>query len=170
MDVQSGGALAVAFSACVVDVRFRRIPNALTLGAAGAGVVFHLVAGGWSGLLTAATGGLVGLAVFLPFFALRGMGGGDVKLMAAVGIWLGPLGAARVALCAMIAGGPMALALAWSRGYLRQAWANVRSLVLFWRVAGFAPHPEVSLDVAGAPRLPFSLPIVVGVVVALWLW
>ena len=51
-----------------------------------------------SGLPHVALGMLAGLAVFFPFFALGGMGAGDVKLMAAIGAWLGPALALMTAL------------------------------------------------------------------------
>src|SRR5688572_2362189 len=83
-------ALAVGFVACVTDVRSRRIPNVLTFGAAAAALLFHLFVAGTGGLQTAVGGWLVGTVLFLPFFALGGMGAGDVKLLAALGAWLGP--------------------------------------------------------------------------------
>ena len=83
-------ALAVGVAACVTDVVSRRVPNRLT------GVAVdrrrrrpHPAAGRAGRWSHAAIGMLVGLAVFFPFFALGGMGGGDVKLMAALGAWLG---------------------------------------------------------------------------------
>ena len=51
-------------------------------------------------------GWAVGLAMFLPVFALRGIGGGDVKLVAALGAWIGPGAAVWLALWAAVAGGP----------------------------------------------------------------
>jgi prepilin peptidase CpaA len=160
--------LSVALVACVVDLRTRRIPNALTFAAAAGALLFHAASGGWGGLGRAAGGGAIGLALFLPFFLLRGLGGGDVKLLAALGAWLGPAGALSLAVWSMIAGGPMALVVAAWRGYAKQAIGNVRSLVLFWRVMGLAPHPTITLDQPGSPRLPYSLPIAVGLMVTIW--
>ena len=40
---------------------------------------------------------------------------------------------------------------------------------MFWRVAGLQPHPALTLDNPGSPRLPYALPILVGLVVTLWL-
>src|SRR6188474_3847311 len=74
--------LANASLACVFDLRTRRIPNALTFGAALAALLFHRFTGGTEGAMLAAGGWVVGLFLFLPFFAMRGMGGGDVKLLA----------------------------------------------------------------------------------------
>ena len=75
----------------MTDIRTRRIPNVLTFGATIAALVFHGSTAGTSGLATSVGGWMVGAALFLPVFALRGMGAGDVKLLAAVGAWLGPL-------------------------------------------------------------------------------
>src|SRR5262245_5110118 len=102
--------LAVGVVACVTDVRTRKIPNLLTFGAAACGLIFHLVINGFSGLALALAGWAIGIVLFLPFFLLRGMGAGDVKLLAALGAWLGPLQVVWLALFASLAGGVMALA------------------------------------------------------------
>ena len=101
--------LLVGLAACALDLRSRRIPNALTFGAAAAALVFHTVTAGVSGLQTAAFGWIVGTALFLPFFLLGGMGGGDVKLLAALGAWLGPREAMWLAIYGSIAGGVLAI-------------------------------------------------------------
>jgi prepilin peptidase CpaA len=162
-------AVIVALVACVTDVRDRKIPNLLTVSAAGLGGLYHFGTASWSGFGWSARGWAVGLAMFLPIFLLRGIGGGDVKLLAALGAWLGPGQIVWVALFAAVAGGPMAIALALSRGYLRQAVTNVWGLLMFWRVAGLQPHPALTLENSAAPRLPYALPIFVGLVVTLWL-
>jgi prepilin peptidase CpaA len=162
-------ALVVALAGCVTDLWSRRIPNILTFGAAAGASGYYLAGEGWSGLGWSAAGWAVGLVMFLPIFALRGIGGGDVKLLAALGAWVGPSAAVWLALFTALAGGPLALLVAASRGYLRQAFSNVWGLLTFWRVAGFKPHPGLTLENAGAPRLPYAVPILAGLVVTLWL-
>jgi prepilin peptidase CpaA len=162
-------AMAVALAGCVTDLRSRRIPNVLTLGAAAAAAAWHLFSGGLEGLGFAAGGWLVGGLIFLPLFALRGMGGGDVKLMAALGAWLGPIAVVWAALYAAIAGGVFALAVALATGYTRQAFSNVWSMLTYWRIAGVRPHPALTIDSARAVRLPYALPIAAGLVTMLWL-
>ena len=171
LSVPQLGSLAVAAVACATDLKSRRIPNWLTLGAAGSAFGFFLVAQGWHGLGWSAAGWAVGLAMFFPFFLLRGIGGGDVKLMAALGAWLGPASTIWLALYAAIAGGPLALAVAFSRGYAKQAFANMWGLLGYWRLAGVRPHPGLTLETAqvGTPRLPYALPIAAGLVLTLWL-
>lgn len=162
-------ALATAAAGCVTDLRSRRVPNALTFGAALAAFAYGAAIGGWSGLGWALAGWATGLAVFLPFFLLRGIGGGDVKLVAALGAWLGPAAALWIGVFAALAGGPLALLVAASSGYLKQAFSNVWSLLTFWRVMGFRPHPALTLENSATPRLPYAVPILVGLVVTLWL-
>ena len=159
----------VGLIACVTDLRSRRIPNVLTFGAAGAALVYAAVVSGWSGVGAAALGWLIGAVAVIVPFALGGLGAGDVKLLAAMGAWLGPLGALWLALYTGVAGGVMALVVALASGYLRRALSNVTLLLMHWRVFGLRPLNEVSLEGSEGPRLAYALPIFAGLVTTLWL-
>lgn len=161
--------LLVGLVACATDLRSRRIPNVLTFGAALAAVAFGAVTGGVSGAGMAVAGWVVGLALFLPVYLLRGMGAGDVKLLAALGAWAGPGPAVWIALYAAVAGGVFAVAVSLWRGYLGQLVSNLWGLLMFWRVAGVQPMPSLTLATARGPRLPYALPITAGAVAVLWL-
>lgn len=161
--------LLISVAACVTDLRTRRIPNVITFSAAAAGLLFQIWNDGASGALLAGGGWLTGLAIFLPFFALGGMGGGDVKLLAALGTWLGAYETLYLALYSAVAGGALALVVALGRGYLRTALANLAAMLRFWQVAGFRPVPDLTLDSPTAPRLAYAVPMLVGTVVTLWL-
>ena len=158
-----------ALAACLTDLRSRRIPNVLTFGAAAVALVFYLVSGGLTALGWAAAGWGIGLLLFLPLFALRGLGGGDVKLLAALGAWLGPSMTVWLALWSAIAGGVFALIVALTRGYTGTALRNVWGMLSYWRVMGIQPHPAVTLESGAGPRLPYSLPIAAGLGLTLWL-
>ena len=161
--------VALVALACMTDIRTRRIPNVLTFGATIAALVFHGSTAGTSGLATSVGGWMVGAALFLPVFALRGMGAGDVKLLAAVGAWLGPLPVAWVALVTAIAGGAVGLVVALLHGYLRTALRNVWMLLNYWRMSGIQPLPAVTLEGGRGPRLAYAVPIAIGTVTTLWL-
>jgi prepilin peptidase CpaA len=161
-------ALVFAGAACVTDLRDGRIPNLLTFGAIGVAFVVHAMLPQGDGLAHVGLGMLAGLAVFFPFFALGGMGAGDVKLMAAIGAWLGPMLAIMTALYGAVAGGVLAVALALSKGYLRTALRNLWKLLMHFRVSGFKPSPELTLEHNQGPRLAYAVPIFIGLLVTLW--
>ncbi len=72
-----------------LDVRYRRIPNWLTFSGMIAALLVHSLEKGYSGLLAALLGFVVGiLLLFIPF-TKGGMGAGDVKLLAMIGAWMG---------------------------------------------------------------------------------
>lgn len=127
--------LALAMVIAVeADTRERRIPNLLVLLLLAAGVALNGLgpANGRGGLFngfpgalgagTAALGALAGLALFLPLYGLRAMGAGDVKLMAALGSFTGPMEAVNLALSILAVGGVLAV--------VRLLWARKSRLVL----------------------------------------
>jgi prepilin peptidase CpaA len=83
--------IVVAFTVvCLVwDVRTRRIPNWLTVPVFGLGLLAHTVFGGWTGLKFSLLGFGTGFGVLFALWVIGGGGGGDVKMMGALGAWLG---------------------------------------------------------------------------------
>lgn len=165
--VSTVAVVAVAAAAVASDLRSRRVPNALTFGAAAIALVMQGLNGGWPGVASAALGWLAGAALFFPFFALGGMGAGDVKLLAAFGAWLGPAGALWTGLIGALAGGLMAVLFAVTRGYLGTALRNVGGMLRQWRFAGMRPVDGLTLQHAGSVRLPYALPLAVGALATL---
>jgi prepilin peptidase CpaA len=155
--------------ACVTDIRTRRIPNWLTFGAAAAAVVFHAVMAPSAGLMLALSGWFVGALMMFAPFALRGLGGGDVKLVAALGAWLGPANVFWLALYAGAAGFGMAVIVAAYYGYLGTAIRNVWFLLQHWAVNGLHPVEDISLEGSRGPRLAYAVPIFAGLLLAIWL-
>jgi prepilin peptidase CpaA len=162
-------AIVLAVVAVVWDLKSRRIPNILTFGGALAAILAHGYLEGPGGAGWSVAGWLVGAAFFMPFFALGGMGAGDVKLLAALGAWLGPGAAVWVALFSLIAGGVIGLAVALGYGYLWQAFANLQWMFQYWRSEGPRPVPEVTLATHKGPRLAYAVPVFAGLMVTLWL-
>jgi len=112
------GVVAVGAAAAAFDLRAGRVPNWVVLVGALGGLALQAVMGGWRGLMKAALGALAGFGLlFLP--AARGwVGGGDCKLLAALGALLGPRDVLLAFLYGSAAGGIGAV-LALGSGRLR---------------------------------------------------
>ena len=100
-------ALAIATVAVFTDTKYGRIPNVLTFPAMAAGLALHGAFGGWSGMTFSAQGAALGLGLFLLPFLLGGMGAGDVKLLAALGAFVGPMQIFAAFVCCALVGGVM---------------------------------------------------------------
>ena len=110
-------AIALGCLAAFDDLRRNAVSNWINGVALLAGLLYHAICHGWAGFGLAAAGALLGFVVFLIFYCLGAMGGGDVKLMAAFGALLGPSGILLAALLAAPIGALIAaVCLAWNRG------------------------------------------------------
>ena len=89
MTVQVCIALVIGLAASIDDLSRRRIANWIPLAALASGIAWQTAVGGWRGAISAVLGAVAGFAVFLVFYVLGGMGGGDVKLMAGFGALIG---------------------------------------------------------------------------------
>lgn len=153
--------------AAVTDIGSRRIPNVLVVSGLAIALILQVllpVTGSWQTWLY---GALAGLFLFLPFYMLRGMGAGDVKLMAAVGSFAGPTLALKIALATFIIGGIWSLIVIISKGKVRETWRNVRTMLLpvLMRAGGVPselPGPSVG-------RLPYGVAIALGTLTMLYL-
>ena len=143
------------------DLKTRRIPNYLTGGAALAGLVFQGACGGGPGLTDGLLGLILGFGLLIVPYRFGFMGGGDVKALAALGAWLGPLGTFRLFIYMTLAGGLMALATLWWHGRLwaifRRIWALLLNLVLTR-----GQKPEIGTAPAGPDGLPYAAAMAAG--------
>ena len=147
--------------AAVIDLRTRRIPNALTGALAVIGVGIAAAKLGPVGLGGALLGCALGLAFMLPGHLFGATGAGDVKLFAAAGALLGPATTVQAFLYTAITGGVLALAIAIRRRRLQRTLGATARLV--GQQAGAVEaieSPEADNRFAYAPA------IVVGVVIA----
>ena len=113
----------------LIDLRTRRIPNALTVTLASTGVACAVVGIGDLSVSASLAGFALGLALMLPGHLIGATGAGDVKLFAAVGSFLGPVAIAVAFLYTAIAGGVLALYVAARRKRLQQTVAGAVRLV-----------------------------------------
>jgi prepilin peptidase CpaA len=168
MTLEASVIAGLAVVAAAGDIRTGRIPNVLTFVSAAAAFIFSMTQSGVWGLGSSVLGYVVGLALFFPLFAVGGMGAGDVKLLAAFGAWLGPIGVVWAALWASLTGGILALVVAAWNGYLTTAMRNLAGILAVWRVVGPTRIEGLTLADAPAPRIAYAVPIGVGAVIAVW--
>ena len=108
LDIGTFCLLGFAGAVAVTDLRTRRIPNRLTVAAAATALALAVVRAGWQGAFVSAAGVLIGLVLFLPLCLAGKLGAGDVKAMAAVGAFLGPVSVLLAAVCTLMAGAMVA--------------------------------------------------------------
>jgi prepilin peptidase CpaA len=115
---------AGTLAATVIDIRTRRIPNALTASMACIGIAFAVSGISGVSLLASLAGLALGCALMLPGHVLGATGAGDVKLMAAVGAMVGPVTVLSAFAFTAIAGGVIALVVAVRRRRFRATLAG----------------------------------------------
>lgn len=140
------------------DLRTRKIPNYLTLGAALAGLLYNLAVSGLSGLMSGILGLFLGFGFLILPYILGGMGAGDVKALAALGAWLGPFGTLCLFCYMAIAGGVMSLGVLIWRGLL---WQNLLNVVLCRdKVSALLPAQKT-------PGIPYGVAMALGMLALL---
>ena len=128
MTAQVAMAVAVGLAASIEDLAFRRVSNWIPAAGLVCGLCWHTGVAGWRGVFTAAAGAAAGFGVFLIFYLLGGMGGGDVKLMAGLGSLLGAGRLVEAALWTAAAGGLMAVGFLAFRALRRKPERDAESI------------------------------------------
>lgn len=160
--VYAACSLLCAALGAVYDVTIRRIPNAYTLPAIVFALGLHFTLGGWRQLGAAAAAGLFCGFLFTLFYLAGGMGGGDVKLITAVGCSTGLSLVGPLLILTSLAGGLMAVGLALYRRRLKETLMNMYTLAVHHGAVGLVPHAELNIGNAQTLRLPYALAIAVG--------
>jgi prepilin peptidase CpaA len=141
-------------AAAAIDLRTRRVPNRLTTAIAAAGLGLAAFGAGEIGLKASLAGLALGMVLMLPGHLFGGTGAGDVKLMAAVGSLVGPARIVTTFLDMAIAGGILAIAVAWQRRRLRATLGGAaRALATGAANASEIEAPGVNNRFAYAPAI-----------------
>jgi prepilin peptidase CpaA len=156
----------VLVEAAVIDGRSLRVPNWLTLHFAFGGWAYAYWYGGAPLLGWSLAGAAVGLACLMPLYAIGGMGAGDVKLMAGVGAWIGPVSTGWAFLSTALVGGLIALAMMAASGELGRHLAMTRTI---GREVLTVRQPAALSELAARRKpsmllLPYGIPIAIGTI------
>jgi prepilin peptidase CpaA len=157
--------LVLVFAAAAYDVAFRRIPNWLTAAGALLGLAANtLLYRGWPGLRFSLGGLLAAFAVYFGLHSLRAIGGGDVKLMAAVGSLAGWQNWIGIFLITAIVGGVAALILVTLRRRAKKTLSNVGFVLSEMKSgrAAYAKNEELDVRSSKGLGLPHGAVIAAG--------
>jgi prepilin peptidase CpaA len=152
-------------AAAYYDLRVRRIPNWINLSGIVLGLGLHTYFEGLHGTLTALGGLLIALSIYLPLYALKGMGAGDVKLMAAVGAIVGPGNWLNIFIVTALLGGIASLTLVLLRKKMAQTFLNI-SVILSQLTKGKPPSDRdgtLSIHSEKSLKMPHGAIIASGV-------
>jgi prepilin peptidase CpaA len=153
-------------TATISDLRSRRIPNWLVGPFLLAGMVVSAISGGWRGLGQSVLGILLAALLLGLFYALGGMGMGDVKLCAAAGAWIGPHQLVLALVLMGLAGGLMAFVWALRGGFLGEMMRGTGDLLFGAHKRGLRPHETLVLANPAARSIPYAPAIAIGTILS----
>lgn len=150
------GAVALALVSGWMDLRRHRIPNWLTVPGVLLGIVLNTALGGRSGLKDSLLGCGLGFVLLLPFWMLRSLGAGDLKLAVALGAFTGPGKLFDILFGSVFVAGAMALALVIYKQRFVETVRNIGHILV--SLATFRrPGPHVTLDNPDALKVPYGV-------------
>jgi prepilin peptidase CpaA len=167
--------LLAVLIATATDLYRYKLYNVFTFPLLLTGLVYHGVTGGMPALWDSVLGALFGFSVLIVFHLMGGVGAGDVKLMAAIGAWLGVLLTFVLFLAASLAAGVYAVVLILAFGRVRETWVNLQVGWLRLKALGrqLAAEERVEEAVKDPDRrrrvIPFAAMVAVGLF-ALLVW
>jgi prepilin peptidase CpaA len=157
------GAVLLSLVAGYTDLRWRRIPNWITVPGFFVGLGLNAARSGWAGSKTSLLGAGLGLLLLFPLVILRSLGAGDWKLAGAVGSFVGPGVLMDLLLASVFVAGVMAVVLVIYKGRVRETMRNLKHLI--GSLATFRmPGPEVSLDNPRSLKVPYGVALAFTVV------
>ena len=163
--------LLLVIPAAVFDYRQRRIPNWLVLAGVLAGIAMNAFLtydspSATTGILFSLKGLGLAFLVYFPLYLVRGMGAGDVKLMAAVGAIVGWVLWLWILFFTAILGGITAVIVVLSKGRVHRTLQNLWMILVSLRYgqAPYATNPELDVSSDQGVRLPHGVIIAVGAI------
>jgi prepilin peptidase CpaA len=158
--------LALTALAAVIDARSRRIPNWVTFTMILSGLAIAISGLGIVSTWQALGGMGVGFGLTIILFAVGALGGGDVKLLAGIGAWLGPEAALKVFVLEAIIGAIIVITQALAQGRFRKLLRNSAVLAVSMAHAGDLGMDHVRATGQSSRSIDRPLPYAVPVLIA----
>ncbi len=157
-----------------IDYAQHRVPNWLNGALAATGLLFQGIFFGWYQTGTGGVGwGLLGLAVgfgvlIVPWL-MHGMGAGDVKLMAAIGCWLGPWLTLLGFAVGAVLGGITACIMIYTSGRTVHALTNAQTILTKMKrlETAFGEFGGAKTFGDTSQLLPYGVPLTAGTIAVL---
>ena len=156
--------IATALAAACYDLRVRRIPNWINVSGILLGLSLNAYFEGFGGAMVALGGLLAALCIYVPLYALKGMGAGDVKLMAAIGAIAGPSNWLHIFIATALLGGLASITLVLWRRRTAQTMLNISTIVgrlAKWQMP--SQHDELNIHGKNSLKMPHAAIIAAGV-------
>ncbi|MDZ4676477.1 MAG: A24 family peptidase [Oligoflexia bacterium] len=151
-------AFGILTAATITDFRTHRIPNKLMLISAVISVIVVVITAGGAGLTNAGLGFLTGFGFYFPLAWFGVIGGGDLKLLAVVGITTGALNILMIGLFSLIWGAIFGVLQSAFRGEIKAVSQNLLHLFLFKKIENKQLH-----------RFPFAASMLMAALTQ-WSW
>ena len=162
--------VGILLIAVIWDIRVAKIPNAITFPSMVIGVIYHGASHGLSGAWLSIAGLLVGSAVFLPFYLLKGMGAGDIKLMGAVGALVGLKAVIPAIVFTALAGGIYVLVLIFFHPRaLKGLIFGIVPMLKTLLITGQLILPSL-FEKGKKPQVRYGIAIAAGTMFSHWWW
>jgi prepilin peptidase CpaA len=156
-------AVLVVAAAGWTDLRSRRIPNWITIPGLVLGIGLNSAASGWPGTKSALLGAVLGFGLLLPFALIRGIGMGDLKLVTALGAFLGPHALISVLIGTIFLNGLIALIMIARQHRIRQTLQNLGHMLgSFFSL--HLPGSELTIDNPELVKVPFGVAFAIAVI------
>jgi len=159
--------IAFLIQASIIDIWKQKIPNTLVISIIILGLITNYYLDGFNGVFYGVLGFTIGLLLMLPFYILFSMGGGDIKLIAAVGASVGALNISYIILYTMIIAFFMALIYLCIKGYF---WTLCKRLwiTLCGVLAGFKSYLPPKTGDAALARMPYAPAILIATFIVVY--
>lgn len=148
--------------ATYTDLKKHLIPNVLSLGGILIGLIMHSYQNGLDGFLFSFSGLAVGFFLLIPFYAMKGMAAGDVKLMAAIGAFLGAYTTFIIVLSTLICGSILAIGYVLLKDNSASTFKRYFTIVKTFFITHRWIYIKPTSNDVGGQRFPYAIAILVG--------